>query len=216
MFSGDRRIDKPGTPVSAEIPIEVRGADHPWVSRGGLKIDHALDRFGIHVTGTTAIDVGSSTGGFTDVLLAHGATHVYAVDVGYGQLHWKLRQDARVTVLERQNARHLTTEHVPAPVGVIVCDASFTRLQSVLRVPMGFAAPGAHLIALIKPQFEVAKAEVGDGGIVRDPALHRAVCDNTENWLSGLPGWTVLGIEESPVRGAQGNVEFLIAARFDG
>lgn len=195
--------------------MEVRGADHPWVSRGGLKLDHALDRFGIDVTGLAALDVGASTGGFTDVLLTRGAVHVTAVDVGYGQLHWKLRQDDRVTVLDRTNARHLTAELVPSPVGVIVCDASFTRLETVLPAPMSFAAPGAHLVALIKPQFEVAKRDVGEGGIVRDPALHRAVCDRVRDWLFGLPGWTISGIEESPVKGAEGNTEFLIAARLD-
>ncbi|MGB0630550.1 MAG: TlyA family RNA methyltransferase [Alphaproteobacteria bacterium] len=216
VFTGEQRIDKPGTPISAEIPIEIRGSDHPWVSRGGLKLDHALDRFGIDVKDAHAIDVGASTGGFTDVLLARGARHVFAVDVGYGQLHWKLRQDDRVTILERQNARHLTAEHIPAPVGVIVCDASFTRLESVLPVPMGFTAADACLVALIKPQFEVAKSDVGQGGIVRDPALHRAVCEQIETWLSGLAGWTVLGIDESPIKGAEGNIEFLIAARFDG
>ena len=197
------------------MSMEVRGADHPWVSRGGLKLDHALDRFGIDVSGLSGLDVGASTGGFTDVLLTRGAVHVTAVDVGYGQLHWKLRQDDRVTVLDRKNARHLTTELVPSPVGVVVCDASFTRLETVLPAPMSFAAPGAHLVALIKPQFEVAKRDVGEGGIVRDPALHRAVCDRVRDWLSGLPGWTVSGIEESPVKGAEGNTEFLIAARLD-
>ena len=216
VFSCEVRIDKPGTPVSTKIPIEVRGADHPWVSRGGLKLDHALDCFGIDVRGTSAVDVGSSTGGFTDVLLSRGADHVYAVDVGYGQLHWKLRQDDRVTVLERQNARHLTAEHIPASVGAVVCDASFTRLETVLPAPMGFAGPGAHLIALIKPQFEVAKSDVGQGGIVRDAALHRTACCRVEDWLAGLAGWTVLGTEQSPIKGAEGNIEFFIAARFDG
>ena len=170
------------------------------MSRGGLKLDHALDRFGIDVTGLAALDIGASTGGFTDVLLTRGAAHVTAVDVGYGQLHWKLRQDDRVTVLDRTNARHLTDEQVSAPVGIIVCDASFTRLETVLPAPISFAAPGAHLVALIKPQFEVAKSDVGGGGIVRDPVLHRAVCTRVRDWLSGLPGWTVSGIDESPVR----------------
>lgn len=216
VFSGERRIDKPGTIVPNDIPIAVRGADHPWVSRGGLKLDHALDCFRISVEGATVIDVGSSTGGFTDVLLSRGAAHVYAVDVGYGQLHWRLRQDLRVTVLERQNARHLTTDHIREAVGVVVCDASFTRLETVLPRPMGFAIRGAFLVALIKPQFEVHKSMLEKGGIVRDPALHRDVCARTCDWLSSLPGWTPLGIEESPIKGARGNIEFLIAARFDG
>ena len=216
VFVGDRRINKPGTPISTEPPMEVRGAAHPWVSRGGMKLAHALDRFGVDVAGATAIDVGASTGGFTDVLLTRGAALVYAVDVGYGQLHWKLRSDDRVAVLERKNARHLTAGDVLGPVHTIVCDTSFTRLSSVLPVPMGFAIPGTFLVALIKPQFEVAKEDVGQGGIVRDPALHRTVCNRIQAWLSTLPGWSVIGLDESPIKGAEGNTEFLIAARYDG
>ena len=216
VFSNERRIDKPGTIIPNDMPIEVRGADHPWVSRGGLKLDYALDSFCISVDGATVIDVGSSTGGFTDVVLSRGASHVYAVDVGYGQLHWRLRQDPRVTVLERQNARHLTARHITEPVGVVVCDASFTRLQTVLPRPLGFVICGAYLVALIKPQFEVHKSVLEKGGIVRDPVQHQDVCTRTFNWLSSLPGWTPLGIEESPIKGTRGNIEFLIAARFDG
>lgn len=213
MFSRDRRIDKPGTPVAADIELEVRGRDHPWVSRGGLKLDRALTDFGIGVTGAVALDVGASTGGFTDVLLARGAAKVYAVDVGYGQLHWKLRSDERVVVLERTNARNLTDAEIPEPVDIVVCDASFIGLEKVLPAPLGFARPGAHLVALIKPQFEVGKGEVGKGGIVRDEAQREEVCRRIADWLAGLPGWEVAGVVESPVTGADGNAEFLIAAR---
>ena len=185
------------------------------MSRGGMKLDHALTTFGIDVAGATALDVGASTGGFTDVLLTRGAAKVYAVDVGYGQLNWKLRSDDRVVVLERQNARQLTDEHIPEPVDIVVCDASFIGLEKVLAVPLTFAAAGAHLAALIKPQFEVGKGEVGKGGIVRDPEQHRAVCANIGAWVGGLPGWRVIGIDQSPITGAEGNIEFLIVARRD-
>ncbi|MEE2720830.1 MAG: TlyA family RNA methyltransferase [Pseudomonadota bacterium] len=216
VFAADRRIDKPGTPVSVETPLEVRGHEHPWVSRGGLKLDHALDHFGIDVLGSKGLDIGASTGGFTDVLLTRGAAGVFAVDVGYGQIHWKLRSDDRVVVLDRTNARQLTRDRIPDPVDIVVCDASFTRLATVLPVPMSFAGPGAHLVALIKPQFEVSRVDVGEGGVVRDPALHDAVCNNAEDWLGSQACWSVIGIERSPVTGAEGNVEFLIAARRDG
>lgn len=213
MFAGEQRVDKPGTPVSTELALEIRGKEHPWVSRGGMKLDHALHRFDIDVAGATALDIGASSGGFTDVLLTRGAGRVYAVDVGYGQLNWRLRSDERVVVLERQNARQLTTDQIPEPVNIIVCDASFIGLEKVLATPLTFAAPGAHLAALIKPQFEVGKGEVGKGGIVRDPEQHRAVCTRIESWVSGLPGWQALGIDQSPITGAEGNIEFLIVAR---
>lgn len=216
MFAGEQRVEKPGTPISIELALEVRGKEHPWVSRGGMKLDHALTKFDIDATGATALDVGASTGGFTDVLLTRGAAKVYAVDVGYGQLNWKLRSDDRVVVLERQNARQLTEDHLPELVDMIVCDASFIGLEKVLATPLTFAAPGAHLAALIKPQFEVGKGEVGKGGIVRDPEQHRAVCAKIEAWVGGLPGWRVIGIDQSPITGAEGNIEFLIVARFDG
>ena len=185
------------------------------MSRGGLKLDHALQAFAIDVTGVVALDVGASTGGFTDVLLARGAARVYAVDVGYGQLHWKLRSDDRVVVLERTNARNLTAEQIPEPIDIVVCDASFIGLEKVLPVPLQFARPGARLVALIKPQFEVGRGEVGKGGIVRDESLREAVCRRIEDWVAGLSGWSVIGVVESPVTGADGNVEFLIAARRD-
>jgi 23S rRNA (cytidine1920-2'-O)/16S rRNA (cytidine1409-2'-O)-methyltransferase len=213
VFSGERRLDKPGQSVAADAALEVRGQDHPWVSRGGVKLAHGLDRFAIDPKGAVALDVGASTGGFTDVLLARGAARVYAVDVGHGQLAWKLRTDERVVVIERTNARHLTAAEIPEPVDLIVCDASFIGLETVLPAPLALAAPGAHLVALIKPQFEVGPGQVGKGGVVRDPALHAAVCARIAAWLGARPGWTVLGIEESPITGPEGNKEFLIAAR---
>jgi 23S rRNA (cytidine1920-2'-O)/16S rRNA (cytidine1409-2'-O)-methyltransferase len=168
VYSGDRRIDKPGLGLAADTPLSVKGQDHPWVSRGGLKLAHALDHFAIDPAGCVCLDVGASTGGFTDVLLAGGAARVYAVDVGHGQLAWKLRQDERVVVLEKTNARYLGRDEVPEPVSIIVCDTSFIGLATVLPAPLALAAPGARLVALIKPQFEVGKARVEKGGVVRD------------------------------------------------
>jgi 23S rRNA (cytidine1920-2'-O)/16S rRNA (cytidine1409-2'-O)-methyltransferase len=216
VFSGERRIDKPGQVLPAEAPLEVRGRDHPWVSRGGLKLAHGLEYFAIDPAGKIAVDVGASTGGFTDVLLAGGAARVYAIDVGSGQLDWRLRNDPRVVVLEKTNARHLSSEQVPEAVDLVVCDASFIGLRTILPAAMALTAPGAALIALIKPQFEVGKARVGKGGVVRDPALHDAVCVEISAWLAAQPGWIVLGIAESPITGPKGNKEFLIAARRDG
>ena len=212
VFSGERRIDKAGALVAADEPLELRGRPHPWVSRGGLKLAHGLAHFAIDPAGGVAIDVGSSTGGFTDVLLAGGATRVYAVDVGHGQLAWKLRQDPRVVVLEKTNARHLDAALIPEPVDLVVCDASFIGLETVLPAALALARPGAALIALIKPQFEVGPGRVGKGGVVRDPALHEEVCARIAAWLPAL-GWRVLGIEPSPILGPEGNREFLIAAR---
>lgn len=213
VWSGDRRLDKPGAALRAETPLDVRGRDHPWVSRGGVKLAHALDHFGIDPTGLVALDVGASTGGFTDVLLSRGASRVYAVDVGFGQLAWKLRRDPRVIVLERCNARNLTAAEVPEAPDLIVCDASFIGLEIVLPAPLALAAPGAGLVALIKPQFEVGPERVGKGGVVRDPALHREVCDRIVAWLGSRAGWQVEGLTESPLRGPEGNVEFLVCAR---
>ena len=212
VFTGDRRIDKAGQQLADDAPIDVRGRDHPWVSRGGLKLDHAIDHFAIRVTDAIALDVGSSTGGFTDVLLTRGAKRVFAVDSGTNQLAWKLRQDDRVVVHEQTSARILTSVHIPEPVDLIVCDASFIGLAKVLEVPLGFARPGATLVALIKPQFEAARHEVGKKGVVRDAAVHARVCDEVREWLVSV-GWDVLGIVPSPITGPQGNVEFLIAAR---
>jgi 23S rRNA (cytidine1920-2'-O)/16S rRNA (cytidine1409-2'-O)-methyltransferase len=213
VFSGARRIDKSGETLSDDAEIEIRGRDHPWVSRGGLKLAHALDHFALDPTGRVALDIGASTGGFTDVLLARGTARVYAVDVGRGQLAWVLRQDPRVIVLEGVNARYLSREHVPDPVGLITCDASFIGLATVLPAPLALAAERAELIALIKPQFEAGPGGVGKGGVVRDPAIHAAVCERIAAWLGAQPGWTVIGITESPILGPAGNREFLIHAR---
>ncbi|MBL0116560.1 MAG: TlyA family RNA methyltransferase [Sphingomonadales bacterium] len=212
VFSGESKIAKAGQALDQQAPLEVRGRDHPWVSRGGIKLAHGLNHFGWDVTGVVAIDVGSSTGGFTDVLLANGGSRVYAVDSGTNQLAWTLRQDPRVVVLERTNARILTAAHIPEPVDLIVCDASFIGLAKVLERPLQFARSGARLMALIKPQFEAGREEVGKGGVVRDPAVHARVCRGVEEWLKEI-GWTVLGIEKSPITGPEGNVEFLIAAQ---
>jgi 23S rRNA (cytidine1920-2'-O)/16S rRNA (cytidine1409-2'-O)-methyltransferase len=211
VFSREKKLAKPGEMLAEDAPLEVRGKDHPWVSRGGIKLAHGLDHFGFDVTGTIALDVGSSTGGFTDVLLSRGAAKVYAVDVGTNQLAWKLRQDSRVVVLEQTNARYLTGEQVPEPVDVVVCDASFISLAKVLEAPLKLAGPGAKLVALIKPQFEAGREEVGKGGVVRDPAVHERVCAETTVWVESQ-GWRVLGITPSPITGPEGNVEFLLGA----
>lgn len=212
VFSGERKIAKAGDTLAPDAALEVKGRDHPWVSRGGLKLDHALAHFGWDITGAVVIDVGASTGGFTDVALTRGAVRVYAVDVGHGQLAWKLRQDARVVVLEKTNARHLSAEIIPEPVDLVVCDASFIGLKTVLPAAMALTKPNARLVALIKPQFEVGKARVGKGGVVRDPALHAEVCADIEAWMNAQPGWRVAGLTTSPITGPEGNVEFLIAA----
>jgi len=215
VFAGDRKVDKPGQQFPEETQLEVKGRDHPWVSRGGIKLAHALDHFGWDVTGAVAIDVGSSTGGFTDVLLSNGAARVYAVDSGTNQLAWKLRQDPRVIVHEQTSARILTEAHIPEQVDIIVCDASFISLAKVLEVPFRFARPGARLAALIKPQFEAGRGEVGKGGVVRDAAVHERVCREVSDWVTAQ-GWTVHGITTSPITGPEGNVEFLIGATLDG
>lgn len=212
VFSGERKIAKAGDTLAPDAALEVKGRDHPWVSRGGLKLDHALAHFGWDMTGAVVIDVGASTGGFTDVALTRGAARVYAVDVGHGQLAWKLRQDARVVVLEKTNARHLSAEIIPEPVDLVVCDASFIGLKTVLPAAMALTKPNARLVALIKPQFEVGKERVGKGGVVRDPALHAEVCADIEAWMNAQPGWRVAGLTTSPITGPEGNVEFLIAA----
>jgi len=211
VFCGERKLAKAGEMLAEDAPLEVRGKDHPWVSRGGIKLDHGLTHFGFDVAGAIALDVGSSTGGFTDVLLSRGAAKVYAVDVGTNQLAWKLRQDPRVVVLEQTNARRLTGEQVPEAVDIVVCDASFIGLAKVLEAPLKLAKPGAKLVALVKPQFEAGRAEVGKGGVVRDAAVHERVCAAAAEWVQSR-GWTVLGVTESPITGPEGNVEFLLGA----
>jgi len=211
-----RRIDKPGEQLATDAALAVKRHDHPWVSRGGVKLAHALDHFAIDVAGEAALDIGASTGGFTDVLLSRGAGRVYAVDVGHGQLAWKLRQDTRVVVHERLNARYLTRAQVPEPIDVITCDASFIGLATILPAPLALAAEEAQLVALVKPQFEAGRGHVGKGGVVRDPAVQHEVCDRAATWVAAQPGWAVVGIVESPILGPQGNREFLLYARRGG
>lgn len=215
VFSGEKKLAKAGDMLAENAPLEVRGKDHPWVSRGGIKLAHGLEHFGFDVTGAVALDVGSSTGGFTDVLLTNGAAKVYAVDVGTNQLAWKLRQDPRVVVLEQTNARYLTSEQIPESVDVVTCDASFISLSKVLESPLKFSRIGAKLVALVKPQFEAGREEVGKGGVVRDPAVHERICAEAADWAAAQ-GWRVLGVVESPITGPEGNVEFLLGAIKDG
>ena len=213
VSAAGRRIDKPGMALAEETALALAGRDHPWVSRGGIKLAFALDHFAISVTGATALDIGASTGGFTDVLLAKGAARVHAVDVGRGQLAWKLRQDPRVIVHEGTNARYLTRAAVADPIDLIACDASFIGLMTLLPAPLALAAERALLVALIKPQFEAGPKEVGKGGVVRDAAVHEAVCRRVSDWVDAQPGWSVVGIAESPIQGPAGNREFLLYAR---
>jgi 23S rRNA (cytidine1920-2'-O)/16S rRNA (cytidine1409-2'-O)-methyltransferase len=212
VFSGEARIEKPGEAVRDDAPLAVRGQDHPWVSRGGLKLAHGLDAFGFDPAGRVCLDIGASTGGFTDVLLARGAAKVFAVDVGQGQLAWKLRTDPRVVVLEKTNARHLDAALIPEPIGALVCDASFIGLRTVLPAGLALCAPGAFAVALIKPQFEAGPERVGKGGVVRDRAVQAEVCQAIRAWWEELPGWRVRGVVESPITGPEGNREFLIGA----
>jgi len=212
VYSGERKVAKAGEGLATDAPLEVRGKAHPWVSRGGIKLAHGLDHFGWDVTGAVALDVGSSTGGFTDVLLQRGAAKVFAVDVGTNQLAWSLRNDPRVVVHEKTNARYLTADIVTEPVEIIVCDASFIGLAKVLDTALDFARPGGRLVALIKPQFEGERTEIGKGGVVRDPAVHERVCATAAAWLRGR-GWRVEGVIVSPITGPEGNVEFLIGAQ---
>lgn len=211
VFSGETKMAKSGQQLPEDAPLEVRGRDHPWVSRGGIKLAHALDHFALDPAGGTAMDIGSSTGGFTDVLLSKGAEHVFAVDSGTNQLAWKIRQDQRVTVLEQTSARILTPAQIDRPCGWVVCDASFISLRKVLEVPLNLATQQCHLVALIKPQFEVGREEVGKGGVIRDEKLHARVCEEVSEWLTGI-GWQVDGVVRSPITGPEGNVEFLIHA----
>jgi 23S rRNA (cytidine1920-2'-O)/16S rRNA (cytidine1409-2'-O)-methyltransferase len=211
VFSGERKIDKAGQALGPDVPLEVRGREHPWVSRGGIKLAHALDHFGWDVSGATGLDVGSSTGGFTDVLLQRGAARVFAIDVGTNQLAWKLRQDPRVVVHEQTNARYLSREIVPDPIDIVVCDASFISLAKVLDTALDLAREGGRLVALVKPQFEAERQEIGKGGVVRDPAVHDRVCTAAAEWVA-TRGWRVEGVERSPITGPEGNVEFLLGA----
>lgn len=216
VYVGERRVAKAGEALADDAAITVRGRDHPWVSRGGIKLAYALDHFAIDPTGLVALDVGASTGGFTDVLLNRGTRRVYAVDVGHGQLAWKLRQDPRVVVLERLNARALTRRHIAEAPDIVTCDASFIGLATVLPAPLALTADLATLVALIKPQFEAGREHIGKGGVVRDPAIHRTVCERAASWVAAQPGWAVTGVVESPILGPEGNREFLLRAQKSG
>jgi 23S rRNA (cytidine1920-2'-O)/16S rRNA (cytidine1409-2'-O)-methyltransferase len=205
---------KPGTMVDVESEITLRAADHPYVSRGALKLVKGLDTFAIDPTGFVALDIGASTGGFTDVLLRRGATRVYAIDVGYGQLAWSIRQDPRVVVLERENARNIELERVPEPCDLAVIDVSFISLTLVLpRVAELMRAPGDKpIVALVKPQFEVGRDLVGKGGVVRDELVRRGAIDKIRTWAAAN-GFTAGTDVESPITGPAGNVEYLLLLR---
>lgn len=213
VYSGEQKLDKAGAEFAEDIDLNIRGREHPWVSRGGMKLAHAIEHFKLDVKGVIAADIGASTGGFTDVLLTHGAAKIYAVDVGHGQLDVKLRNDPRVVVMENTNARNLDISHIAEPLDILVCDASFISLKKVLPAVLKLAKPEALLVALIKPQFEVGKAEVSRGkGVIRNPALHQQVCADITQWITA-EGWNIIGITPSPITGPKGNVEFLLAAR---
>jgi 23S rRNA (cytidine1920-2'-O)/16S rRNA (cytidine1409-2'-O)-methyltransferase len=205
----DHRIDKAGTKVDLIAEIRVKGGDIPYVSRGGLKLEKGLEAFNVNVQDRVAIDVGASTGGFTDCLLQRGAAKVYAVDVGYGQLAWKLREDDRVINLERTNIRALTADQLDTLPTLAVIDASFISLKLVLPPTINLLADNAEIVALIKPQFEVGKGKVGKGGVVRDPEQHRETVAAIEKTAADL-GCRVGGVDESPILGPKGNREFLI------
>jgi 23S rRNA (cytidine1920-2'-O)/16S rRNA (cytidine1409-2'-O)-methyltransferase len=207
----DQRVDKPGSLVPVEAELRLKGEVLPYVSRGGLKLKAAMDRFGLDVRGRVCADIGASTGGFTDCLLQHGATRVHAIDVGYGQLHEKLRKDERVRSRERVNARYLTDEDLPEKVGAIVIDVSFISLTQVLPSVLTFLEPGGLLVALVKPQFEVGPERVGKGGVVRDAAARQDAIDTVTAFVREQ-GLTVRGVMDSPVPGPAGNVEALLVA----
>lgn len=211
VWNKDRRIEKAGQLLPIDAPLHLKGKGHPWVSRGGIKLAHGLKYFGWTVDNAIGLDVGSSTGGFTDVLLQSGADRVYAVDSGTNQMAWKLRQDDRVILYEQLSARLLTKDHIPEDVDIVVCDVSFISITKLLEIPLSFAKKGGRLLALVKPQFEARKEEVEKGGIVRDPEVRQRVCSEVKAWLEGL-GWHVIGLEKSPITGHDGNVEFLLAA----
>ena len=211
LVTADGAVVRKASAMLASDAQVTAEAPHPYVSRGGLKLAAALDAFGFDPKGRICLDVGASTGGFTDVLLHRRAAQVFAIDVGTNQLAWKLRQDDRVVVLEKTNARNLTSAEIPEPVDLIVCDASFIGLAKVLDRAISFAKPKARMVTLIKPQFEAGRDEVGKGGVVRDPAVHDRVCAEAGAWATSK-GWQVIGIEKSPITGPEGNVEFLLAA----
>ena len=212
VFADSKRVEKSGQQVSQNSKIEIKGKRHPWVSRGGIKLNKAISEFNLDCNFITALDIGASTGGFTDVLLSNGASKIYAVDVGYGQLDWKLRQDERVIVKEKTNARYLTDEIIQDPLDALVCDVSFISLKKVLPAGLRLLKSHGWLVALIKPQFEVGKGLVGKGGVVRDPKLHETVINDIKKWIGLEINMHVLGVIESPILGPSGNKEFLIVA----
>jgi 23S rRNA (cytidine1920-2'-O)/16S rRNA (cytidine1409-2'-O)-methyltransferase len=209
VLVNDRLIDKPGFHVSAADTVELKGTDVPYVSRGGLKLEGALQALQLDVTGLCCIDVGASTGGFTDCLLQHGAQRVYAVDVGYGQLAWKLRQDPRVIVIERTNIRHMADDTIPAPVDLVTVDVAFISLKIVVPVIVKFLKPDASILALIKPQFEVGKNQVGKGGVVKAPELHQQVIKDLSDFFLSIK-LAPRSVYPSPLLGPKGNREFFI------
>lgn len=202
--------DKPGRPVSGDDEVILRGEDIPYVSRGGLKLEHALNTFDINADGLVCLDAGASTGGFTDCLLQNGAKRVYAVDVGYGQFAWKLRQDPRVVVIERTNVRYLQEDAIPQPVDLVTIDVSFISLRIVVPAILKFMRGNGRILALIKPQFEVGKGNVGKGGVVRDPLLHEEVIQSLRDFFSGI-GLSCEAVVPSPILGPKGNREFIIS-----
>lgn len=208
IFVNGQRVDKPGTPVPVDADIELRGEAMPFVSRGGYKLDKALKVFPVNPSGKICIDCGASTGGFTDVLLQHGAARVYAVDVGYGQLAWKLRTDERVVNLERMNLRYIDREQIPEPLDLAVMDVSFISICLVLPAVQKLLKPDAELICLIKPQFEAGREQIGKKGVVRDPAVHEAVIQKILDFAS-VNGLQVCGLDYSPIRGPEGNIEYI-------
>ncbi len=216
VYTETKRLDKPGQSFNPDTPLTLKGKDHPWVSRGGVKLAHGLEHFGIDPAGFCCADIGSSTGGFTDVLLIRGAEKVYAVDVGTNQLDYKLRIHDQVVVMEQTNARHLTAEDIPDALDMVVSDVSFISIEKALPGALALVKPGGRLLTLVKPQFEVGKGLVGKGGVVRDPDLHKEVCDRLSAWLDGLDDWTVEGLTASPIKGPEGNVEFLLSGKKAG
>ncbi|MEM8798443.1 MAG: TlyA family RNA methyltransferase [Pseudomonadota bacterium] len=221
VIANDQRVEKPGQQLPADAQLRLKGPDHPWVSRGGLKLAHALEVTGWSMEGARVLDIGASTGGFTDVSLDQGASKVWAVDVGHGQLHWRLQNHERVTVLDKTNARFLDDRQLGLSNTSIenqrpnwlICDASFISLKTVLPAPLACLTPDAQVITLIKPQFEVGREALGKGGVVRDRALHDAVCRDIGHWFTCEMGWRVTHLIESPIQGPQGNREFLLCGR---
>jgi 23S rRNA (cytidine1920-2'-O)/16S rRNA (cytidine1409-2'-O)-methyltransferase len=209
VFTGAARVEKPGTRIARDLPLEVRGEDHPYVSRGGVKLAAVLDALALDVRDAIVLDIGASTGGFTDCLLQRGARRVYAVDVGYGQLAWKLRDDPRVVSLERTNVRHLRAEQIPESLDLATIDASFISLRLVLPAVQRLLPPRRTIVALVKPQFEVGRGKVGKGGVVRDPAQHAAVLEDLEAFATAQ-GLTIRARHASPLLGPAGNREFFL------